>query len=247
MSNRTELFGPMGAGKSTAFRAISKTFHRRGTWVGSDVLKTRHLVAEGKARSWFVGELVQLASLSNVLRKILTSQRFPALAWHELDARGNELRPLLQFLGDTEFIPTNTKLSHSIIRYQIFFRDLLDVVMIEANQYKSSRVLFDEGLIQRGIGFSLFKAEGDAWLRRYLDLIPLPYAAVMLMASKEAIKVRLRYRDGIQSKHLEYFERAIHLSEVASDALEKKGVRVLRIESSHEEEFIDQFYEGIDG
>jgi hypothetical protein len=242
MSNRTEFFGPMGVGKSTAFRIISKTFTRHSTWVRADVAKARLLAAEKSSSSRLLGGLIELASYSNFLRKHLVSHRFPLAAWHAVDFREYELRLLLQLLGSSEFIPVDPKLSHTIIRYQMFFRDLLDIVLLDSAHCESLNVLFDEGLIQRGIGFSIFKENSKEWLEQFLHLAPLPANAIMLTSPKDVILGRLRSRDGLASKHLDYVEKSIDLVEVASDVLGMKGVKVLKIDSINGKSLADQFY-----
>jgi hypothetical protein len=242
MSNRTELFGPMGVGKSTAFRVISKTFTKQSNWVRADVVKASLIAAEKNSSSRFLGGLIELASHIKLLRKHLVSQKFPTAAWRAIDCRESELRPLLQLLGNTEFIPVDPKLSHTIIRYQMFFRDLLDVALLDSVDYESLNILFDEGLIQRGIGFSIFKENSDKWLEQYLHLVPLPANAIMLTSPKDVIIGRLRSRDGLASKHLDYVQKAIHLVNVASDVLEMKGVRILKMDSINERNLIEQFY-----
>lgn len=91
-------------------------------------------------------------------------------------------------------------------------------------------LLQDEGLLQRGISLSLFDGSPEDFLSQYVELCPLPDAAIYVQAPANVIRKRVMSRP--ERYAINYYidgfiERDTNISKKMVEALTEREVTVL--------------------
>jgi hypothetical protein len=96
-----------------------------------------------------------------------------------------------------------------------------------------SMVLFDEGLLQRGVSVAQAFADGSAEaVGRYYRAAPLPDRAIILTADAATIEARLRGRRGSSPDHMRLTSSAVQATEICCEAMAARDVPTLSLDVS---------------
>jgi thymidylate kinase len=181
-----EFIGPPGVGKSSIYRSLCQQWNANCAWIHQDELiaprpsirnftewlEFNYLALLGRRRG-------KGGPMDNGLRFIQNHKELAALCWDHLsnplffneEAVGKRYRAIYYLL-------------HDFYRYQAILESACEHVCI-----------IDEGFLQKSFLIHDDEAIMLAFIRRYLQLVPLPHAIVYIdTPDKELIAERLRSR-----------------------------------------------------
>jgi hypothetical protein len=223
---RIEIFGPIGSGKTTLYRAMSRRANEGGIRPFR-VERPRLALREAMARR---GWRPLLAAAAGQLPGRLLSLATPGDRGPVDFAALAACHPLIdRFVADVLFErpAAETDASLSLQRMRWFIRDLADVALLVARG-KPGVYLFDESLIMRGIGFGFGAREPERAIALYLRHLPLPAAAIFVAADPARMNRLIVRRDGPGAAKRARMAESLALANAMSSALANR-IPVLRL------------------
>lgn len=229
---RVEMFGPMGAGKSTLYNALRRSrkwTRMRGVVNTAIDEKTLILAREARERSWLYYVLLRALSHVPVVMPGIVASRITNSAWLALAKREEEWS---EFASHVLYrrVEVGTSMERSLRRLAWFIQELSDVALLEEHA-QSSVVIHDESLLQRGLGLSLDTESGEEFLKRYVQLVPgigtVVFVSVPIEVARERIVQRQRSDADL---HIRVLDQAFRRSHLVIKLLEARGIPVIHVD-----------------
>lgn len=241
---RIDFFGVPGVGKTTLYNELLKQRRRKEQWLTPE--EARICIAKSYlcSRCNSMREQTRLLLLNvvkiNVVQKRLTERLTSSLAGKALRRRLIEFMPFIELcaesLGDKNKPPF-----YRFLLARWFLNNLEEAALVgEFNINK--KVLFDESLSQRATGMMPWDySAGEAWSRKYFELVPLPDAVILLRAEPAQIanriigrkeqKINFQHRGLTDNEVRERIKIAAMVVKTGAGILRERGVRILELDA----------------
>ncbi|WP_156820969.1 hypothetical protein [Thioalkalivibrio sp. ALgr1] len=226
-----ELFGPMGAGKSTLFKCLTRPQSAETKWTGFLDAKFKEVWKEKYSRSKVIGTLYWALGQNDRLRRAIIAPYQSPSVWDSLERSSGQWSPLIRYVLYGLENGSCAPLADTVRRYQWFLQALADRIYLEDKCRDDECVVFDEGIIQKGIALSLMQRDALGTLRQFLNIMPPPNLAIHVSRPLISLRERLIARDGSNARLLPYLEESERLSRLAVGMLRAQGIEVIEIQS----------------
>lgn len=118
-------------------------------------------------------------------------------------------------------------------RMALMLESLAEVRFARHAATEDGAVLFDEGVLQRGVSLAQAFADGSGEsVARYYQTCPLPDRTIILTADPATIETRLRGRRGSSPDHIRLISAAIRATEACSAAMAARQAPIMRLDVS---------------
>lgn len=224
---RVEFFGPMGAGKSTIYTNLMKSKNFLGTINAKDEVYDI-LLQQIKQSSMINYGLLKLVLYSPLKHRVFSNYDF----YHYL--KDNEkVESFLSFFFNELNLKNHKNNAKTLVRFNYLLKDLADVAVLDKYS-KAKTIIHDESLIQRGLSFAVDDSLDN--FENYFENVILPDAVIFVNTSFDTIKDRIVARSkndlaffGKKAHSDNEVEKAYKLSEQICTTLEKKNIKILKL------------------
>ena len=226
---RIEFFGPMGAGKSTLYSTLVKNkIFKKDNSAKNEVYNI--LLSHIRAHSLGKYIFFKFIKYTPIKHRVFSNYDF----YHYLKDK-KSVSDTIKFILNTLDIEKSVDKAKTLVRLNYFLKDLTDVVVLQ-NHSEKKILIHDESLIQRGVSFGIDKSLNN--IDHYIDNIPLPEAVIYVSTSPDILQKRINLRDknnigfyGKKKPSLDQLNDSIEISEKILSILEKKEVKILKVNS----------------
>jgi hypothetical protein len=226
---RIEMFGPMGAGKSTLYKNFLK---HKGAGNGLKPVSERDALRRIYYQS--LGEKPLVTSLVRRIELALSGrplfERLKSHAWETLKQDSQKWDKFINHVLSCNCVESADSAIH-LRRIDWFIRDLLIATLVD-NSDDPRTLIQHEGLTQRGIALLFSGNRALDFLEVFIELMPKPLLALHITAPTDVLRDRIIMREGRQASTLDQVEKALVLSEFAAKKLRKSGVQVIQIDTA---------------
>lgn len=190
--NYIEFLGPMGAGKSTLHRFLVKA-------IADDDMLRQQLADGAHLAQRSLYHQLPYSKKKNIIYKILyrapwlRNRLFPPHDMAEVFGINPDCTALAEWIiKHYQGITDNPE--RSLKRYQLLYMNLGQYSAIVDSFDHHRTPVFDEFLLQRCIGFSLYQKDHRAFLEKCFSLTPLPICAVYVKVTPDVSYDRVMER-----------------------------------------------------
>ncbi|EWH01110.1 hypothetical protein [Halomonas sp. BC04] len=235
MASRVEMFGPMGAGKSTVLKALSKNkiiIKNKDKILTQRQIEKLEFLEQVKRDSILEYLAYKVSFLFNFVEEKFIFKHINSAAWQSINKY--EGLPALEDIwrvtvGNRRYASINAELE--LKRMFWFVKAIANCALMESSD-KATVALQDESFIQRGISLSFQDINYHENLEPYYTIMPLPILAIHVTAPDSLLKTRVEKRDGSQSSAIKYLNKSIEISKEVERILEKRGCEVFSINTA---------------
>jgi hypothetical protein len=233
MACRVEMFGPMGAGKTTVLKMLSKSnvlAQNKNNVLTQRQIEKLEFLDEVRSNNAFKYFIYRLTFMIGAIEKKVIYKNINTASWRSVNLY-KKLPPLEELWRATfcnRRYASTIDAEMELQRVFWFIKTIANCALVEGTD-KAEIALQDESFIQRGIGFSFQDVNYLENLESYYKVIPLPSLAIHVTAPKSLLKARIEKRDGINSSAFTYLENSIELSSKVEKILKRRGCEVIKI------------------
>ncbi len=229
--NRIEFLGPMGAGKSTIAKELVRSLNKNDSsiLINDNQSEKRKIILEQiRDRSLVNYFFMKLLTIAPILNNSLTVNRIPSIAWSALENESNDIDAFVNAVLSIQVSSdTNTKIR--LERTWKFIRELADIVFID--KYSSSDiVIFDESILQRGLGISTGILNEKQFIDSFCDTVPLPAMGLYVRADIETLTKRIKIRGREVDRLTNDLKVAVANGKKMVNKLKKRGLKIVEVD-----------------
>jgi cytidylate kinase len=233
MAYRIEMFGPMGAGKTTILKQLANNRELKKKYnVLTEMQVAKQEFFEMKRKKSLLEYLAyRLICVSGLIESRIVYGHVNFNEWSSIN-RYHAL-PSLEEIWRVSVCNRRYEspdIEAELKRMSWFISAIAKCALLEVSN-KAKVVLQHESLIQRGISWSFQDIHYRENLEAYYTTMPLPRLAIYVTASENTLFSRVKKRDGINSSAYQYLLKSIEVSGEVEKILQQRGCQVFKIDT----------------